>query len=196
MGFLLNLSAFSGPITISFTLRVCWCLHQPPFTNSFLWAPPAHLCLLSTSYYSHGLTTSFSRVPLSPFAFFGAFLLFCRPMYHCSYHSDLMVFLILLILLSSPFVILLGFFLPLALFFFCQNGPQQHQYLIPFVLQTTPLCLFRVWSSLSLQGSKNIIEGISTRNTLTKNATVNVTERKLVLVLASSWFFFFCPLVL
>jgi len=34
-----------------------------PFTNSFLWVPLAHFCLLSISYDSHELTTSFSRLP-------------------------------------------------------------------------------------------------------------------------------------
>ena len=47
------------------------------FTNSFLWATLAHLCLLSTSYDSHGLTTSLFGASLGPFVFFGAFLLFC-----------------------------------------------------------------------------------------------------------------------
>ena len=72
------------------------------FTNSFLWAPPAHLCLPSTSYDSHRLTTSFFGAPLGQFAFIRALLLFCRPVYHYSYHSSLIVFLTLLILLSSP----------------------------------------------------------------------------------------------
>ena len=46
-----------------------------PFTNSFLWAP------------------------LGPFAFFGAFLLFHRPVDHYSYHSGLMVFFLTLLIL-------------------------------------------------------------------------------------------------
>ena len=123
---LLSLSSFLGPITISFTFGICWPLYQPPFTNSFLWAPSGHLCLLFTSYDSCGLTTSFFGAPLGPFDFFGVFLLFCGPVYHCSSHSSLIVFLTLLILFSSPFVILLGFFLPLAFIFFGQNGPQHH----------------------------------------------------------------------
>ena len=93
-----------------------------PFFNSFLWAPPAYLYLLSTYYNSHGLTTSFLEAPLGPFAFFGALLLFCGIVYHCSYHTSLMVFRTLLILLSSHLVILLGFFLSLALFFFAKMG--------------------------------------------------------------------------
>ena len=88
-----------------------------PFTNSFLWALPAHLCLLSTSYNSHGLTTSLYGAPLGLFTFFGALLLFCKPVYHYSCHLVVMVFLTLLIFLSLPHVILLGFFLPLNLFF-------------------------------------------------------------------------------
>ena len=63
-----------------------------PFTNSFLWAPSAHLCLLSTSYDSYGLTTSFFGASLGHFAFFGAFLLFYRLVDHYSRHSGLMVF--------------------------------------------------------------------------------------------------------
>ena len=50
---------------------------------------------------------------LGPFAFFGALLLFCRPVDHYSCHLGLMVFFFFLtlpILLSSPFFILLGFF--------------------------------------------------------------------------------------
>ena len=93
-------------------------LAPTPFTNSFLWAPLAHLCLFSTSYDFLGLTTSFSGAPSGSFAFFKAFLLFHGPMYHYSYHSGLMIFLALLILLSSSFVILLDFFLSLALFLF------------------------------------------------------------------------------
>ena len=34
-----------------------------PFTNSFLWAPPTHFCLLPLSYNSHELTTSFFGLP-------------------------------------------------------------------------------------------------------------------------------------
>ena len=93
------------------------------FTNFFLWAPLAYLCLLSTSYDSHELITSFFGAPLGSFAFFWAFLLFCRPIDHYSYHSGLIVsslillILILLILLSLPIFILLGFFLSLGFFF-------------------------------------------------------------------------------
>ena len=48
------------------------------------------------------LTTSFFGTPLSPFAFIRALLLFCGPVYHYSCHLGLMIFLTLLILLSSP----------------------------------------------------------------------------------------------
>ena len=76
-----------------------------PFTNSFLWAPPAHFCLLSISYNSHGFSTSFSGLSwarlLSLWHFF--FLLLYRPVNHYSCHSGLMVFLTLLALLPSPF---------------------------------------------------------------------------------------------
>ena len=34
-----------------------------PFTNSFLWAPPTHFCLLPIFYNSHVLTTSFFGLP-------------------------------------------------------------------------------------------------------------------------------------
>ena len=61
-------------------------------TNSFFWAPPVHLCLLFTSYDSHKLSISFFRAPLGPLAFFGAFLLFYRPVDHYSCHSGLMIF--------------------------------------------------------------------------------------------------------
>ena len=50
----------------------------------------------------------------------------------------------------------------------------------------TPLCLLEYEDPLLYKAVKNIIKGISTWNTLTKNATVNVTEKQLVLVLASS----------
>ena len=36
MGFLLNFSGFPNLITISFTLGVCWCLHQPSLLIPFL----------------------------------------------------------------------------------------------------------------------------------------------------------------
>ena len=92
------------------------------FTNFSLWAPLAHLCLLSTSYDSHGLTTSFFGLPWAHLFSSGLFLLFFGPLYHYSCHTGLMVFLTLLILLSSPLVILLGFFLPLGLIFFAKMG--------------------------------------------------------------------------
>ena len=100
-GLLLNFSDFPGPT---------------PFTNSFFWAPSAHLCLLSTPYYSHGLTTSFFGASLSPFAFFGVLLLFCGPMYHYSNHSGLIVFFFYFANSSSLLPpILLGFFSLLGL---------------------------------------------------------------------------------
>ena len=34
-----------------------------PFTNSFLWAPLAHFCLLFIFHNSHGFTTSFFELP-------------------------------------------------------------------------------------------------------------------------------------
>ena len=61
--FLLNFLSFPDLVTISSAFKVCWPLHQPPFTNSFLWAPPAHLFLFSTSSDSHRLTTSFPVLP-------------------------------------------------------------------------------------------------------------------------------------
>ena len=47
-----------------------------PFTNSFLWAPPTYFCLLSISYNSHGLTTSFSRLPWACLFSLGTFYCF------------------------------------------------------------------------------------------------------------------------
>ena len=88
---LLNFLGFPSPITISFTLSLL-AFEPIPFTNPFLRAPSAYFCLFSTSYDSHGLITSFFGAPLSPFAFFGAFLLFCRPVGHYSCHSGIMVF--------------------------------------------------------------------------------------------------------
>ena len=64
-----------------------------PFTNSFLWAPLTHPCLLFVSYDSHELTTSFLGAPLGPFTFFGAFLLFGGSAFHCFCHLSLMVLL-------------------------------------------------------------------------------------------------------
>ena len=63
-----------------------------PFTNSFLWAPPAYLYLLSTSYDFYGLTTSFSELLWAHLLFLGSFLLFYRPADYYSYHSGLIVF--------------------------------------------------------------------------------------------------------
>ena len=74
-----------------------------PFTNSFLWALPAHLCLLSTFYDSHGLTTSFSGFPWAYLLSFGTFFLLLYKFvdyYFC--HLGFMIFLTLLVLLSSP----------------------------------------------------------------------------------------------
>ena len=87
------------------------------FTNSFLWATLAHLCLLSTSYDSHGLTTSLFGAPLGPFVFFGAFLLFCGLVYHYSCHSGLMVFSYFANSSFFTSFILLDFFLPLEFLF-------------------------------------------------------------------------------
>ena len=50
------------------------------------------------------LTTSFFGALLGPFAFIRTLLLFCGLMYRYSCHLGLMIFLILLILLSSPFL--------------------------------------------------------------------------------------------
>ena len=66
MGFLLNSLGFLSPITTSLpliTFRAYWPLSQSnEFTNSFSRLPqPIHF--LFTSYYSHGLTTSFIRLP-------------------------------------------------------------------------------------------------------------------------------------
>ena len=87
----------ASPTQLSYHLLLGLLDFEPiSFTNPFLWAPLARLYLLSTSYDSHGLTTSFFRAPLGPFTFFGALLLFCRPMNHYSCHSGLMVFFFLL----------------------------------------------------------------------------------------------------
>ena len=101
-GLLLNFLSFLDPITISFAFGVCWPLHQPPFTISFLWAPRAHLYLFSTSYDSHRLTTSFPGLPWVRLLSLGPFLLLYRLMNHYSCHSVLMVFLALLIPLPLP----------------------------------------------------------------------------------------------
>ena len=42
-------------------------------TNSFLWAPPTHFYLLSISYNSHGLTTSFFGLPWARLLSLGPF---------------------------------------------------------------------------------------------------------------------------
>lgn len=108
---------------------VYWPLNQPHLLIPFFGAPPAHLCLLSTSYDSHKLTTSFFEAPLGSFAFFGVLLLFCGPMNHYSCHLGLIVFLTLLILLSSPLLYCWASSCHWA-FSFCQNGPQQRLVLI------------------------------------------------------------------
>ena len=72
------------------------------FTNSFFWAPLAHLCLLSTSYDSHELTTSFFGLPCARLLSLGHFLLLFRLVNHYFCHFVLMVFLTLLVLLPSP----------------------------------------------------------------------------------------------
>ena len=62
MGFLLDPLGFLGPITTSLPLiyfQAYWPLSQPnKFTNSFP-GLPRPIYFLFTSYYSHGLTTSF-----------------------------------------------------------------------------------------------------------------------------------------
>ena len=80
-----------------------------PSTNSFLQTPLAHLCLLSTSYDSHGLTTSFFGAPLSPLAYVPLSLPFGPNDF--SYFAN-----------SSFFTLcyIVGFFLLLALFFFAK----------------------------------------------------------------------------
>ena len=50
-----------------------------PSTNSFLWAPLAHFCLLSTSYNSHGLTTSFFGLSWARLLSLGPFYYFIGP---------------------------------------------------------------------------------------------------------------------
>ena len=50
-----------------------------PFTNSFLWAPLAYLCLLSTSYDFHGLTLSSLGLPWDLLLSLGHFYYFVGP---------------------------------------------------------------------------------------------------------------------
>ena len=56
--------------------RVLLTFVSTPFTNSFLWAPLTHFCLLFISYNSHRLIISFFRLhwarllPLGPFYYF------------------------------------------------------------------------------------------------------------------------------
>ena len=61
-GLLLRLLDFSGPITISFTFEIHWPLYQSHLLIPFFWALLNHFCLLSISYNSHGLITSFFRL--------------------------------------------------------------------------------------------------------------------------------------
>ena len=75
MGFLPNPLGFLGSITTSLLLITTWAywlLGQPiEFTNSFprlLW--PIYL---STSYYSHGLTTLFLGLPRPTYSLFTSF---------------------------------------------------------------------------------------------------------------------------
>ena len=115
-GLLLNLLGFPGPITISFTFS---------FTNSFLWTPPTHFCLLSISYNSHGLTTFFSGLPWACLFSLGHFLLFYRHVDHYSYHSSLIFFSYFANSSFFTLCYIIGIFLAIGPFLFCQNGPQQ-----------------------------------------------------------------------
>ena len=100
-----------------------------PFTNSFLWAPLTHFCLLSISYNSHWLTTSFSRLPWARLLSLGPFYYF-MPVNHYSCHSDLMVFFSHFANSSSLFPsILLGFFLLLGLLAKVGINTNQYQWL-------------------------------------------------------------------
>ena len=101
-GLLLNISGFPSPITISFTFGVCWPLHQPLILIHFFGLSWARLLFVFLGYF---FTILYACGPLFlPFELNGFF------------------FPILLILLSLLFVILLGFFLPLTLFFFAKMG--------------------------------------------------------------------------
>ena len=96
--FATHLLGFFGSITISFTFGGLLAFTSTPFTNSFLWAPLTHF-----AYFLFLIILMDLLLPS-----LGSFGPVCF----------LWGFLTLLILLSSLFVILLGFFLPLALFFF------------------------------------------------------------------------------
>ena len=102
---LLNLLGFPAQLPHSLPLGL---LAFEPFTNSFRWALLVHFLFFSISYDSHGLATSIFGAPLGSFAFFRAFLLFCRHVDNYSYHSGPMIF-ILLFHFSISFI-LLGFF--------------------------------------------------------------------------------------
>ena len=105
----LSLIFWASPAQLPHLLPLGLLAFEPiSITNSFLWAVLVCFCFLSISYDSYGLTTSFFGAPLGLFAFFGAFLLFFRPMNHYSYHSSRMIFT-LLFSFSISFI-LLGFF--------------------------------------------------------------------------------------
>ena len=114
-GLLLNFLGFSSPITISFFFWGLLAFEPISFTNSFLRAPPACLCFLSTSYDSHGLITSFfgaslaCLLALEPLCYFvGSWTII--PTIQAS-----MIFT-LLIFLSSPLFHIFGLLLSLGPF--------------------------------------------------------------------------------
>ena len=111
-GLLLNLLGF--PAQLPHPLPLGLLAFEPiSFTNSFLWALLVRFLFLSISYDSHGLATSIFGAPLGSFAFFRAFLLFCRHVDNYSNHSSPMIFILLFHFFIS--FILLGFFCHWAL---------------------------------------------------------------------------------
>ena len=111
-GFLLNLLGFPDPITTSLPFGLIgFCANPMNLLIPFLDLPNPFY-FLSISYNSHEFTTSFLGF-LGPFAFFLATYYFCGLVDHHSYHSGLMVF-ILLFSVSISFI-LLGFFCHWAL---------------------------------------------------------------------------------
>ena len=98
------------------------------FTNFSLWAPPTHICLLSTYCDSHGLSTSFSGLPWAYLLSLGPFFLFHWLMDHYSCHLGLMVLSYFANSSSFTPFILLGFFLLLGLLakMGINNQPLEH----------------------------------------------------------------------
>ena len=113
----LSLIFWASPAQLPHLLPLGLLAFEPiSITNSFLWAVLVCFCFLSISYDSYGLTTSFFEAPLGPFAFFGAFLLFCKPVDHYSCHSCHFGSMVFTLLFSfSISFILLGFFYHWAL---------------------------------------------------------------------------------